>query len=427
MSQNESTPRKTFSSFIRILINVLPALILGLVLFYVVMRPPMNEFAFMLRLMSITAVFSVILTFFAYRLGWIFQIPSMRITIVLGSIISALVVFINIWIIARLMFASPHDLQLATILLIFAVGISVPVGLYLSESLINRIQVLNNAALSIADGDLKMRVPVNGKDELAQLSRSFNKMAAELESSKLEQAKIEALRKNLIAWVSHDLRTPLTSIRAMLEALSDGLIEDDQTKNRYINTSRHQIEELSKLINDLFLFSQIDAGGMKLNIQANNLSDLISDNIESFHLTANAQDIILEGCMMDDIDPVWMDIHQINRVVNNLISNAIRFTPHGGRVDVCAKRKDNAVIISVSDTGEGIAPEDLPHVFEQFYRVEQSRNRGTGGAGLGLTIVKSIVEAHGGTITVTSQVGKGTLIEVSLPQKLKTILEVFPS
>ena len=191
------------------------------------------------------------------------------------------------------MFASPHDLQLATILLIFAVGISVPVGLYLSESLITRIQVLNNAALSIADGNLQKRVPVNGKDELAQLSRSFNKMAAELESSKLEQAKIEALRKNLIAWVSHDLRTPLTSIRAMLEALSDGLVEDDETKNRYINTSRHQIEELSKLINDLFLFSQIDAGGMKLNIQANNLSDLISDNIESFHLTAAAQDIIL--------------------------------------------------------------------------------------------------------------------------------------
>ena len=314
------------------------------------------------------------------------------------------------------MFASPHDLQLATILLIFAVGISVPVGLYLSKSLITRIQVLNNAALSIADGDLQMRVPVNGKDELAQLSRSFNKMAAELESSKLEQAKIEALRKNLIAWVSHDLRTPLTSIRAMLEALSDGLVEDDETKNRYINTSRHQIEELSKLINDLFLFSQIDAGGMKLNIQANNLSDLISDSIESFHLTAAAQDIILEGCMMDDVDSVWMDIHQINRVVNNLISNAIRFTPHGGRVDVCAKRKDNAVIISVSDTGEGIAAEDLPHVFEQFYRVEQSRNRGTGGAGLGLTIVKSIVEAHGGTISANSQVGKGTTIEVRLPQ-----------
>ena len=426
MNQNESSPRKNFSSLIRILINVLPALILGLVLFYVVMRPPMNEFAVMLRLMSITAVFSVLLTFVAYRLGWIFQIPSMRITIILGSIISALVVFINIWIIARLMFASPHDLQLATILLIFAVGISVPVGLYLSESLITRIQVLNNAALSIADGDLQMRVPVNGKDELAQLSRSFNKMAAELESSKLEQAKIEALRKNLIAWVSHDLRTPLTSIRAMLEALSDGLIEDDETKNRYINTSRQQIEELSKLINDLFLFSQIDAGGMKLNIQANNLSDLISDSIESFHLTAAAQDIILEGCMMDDVDSVWMDIHQINRVVNNLISNAIRFTPHGGRVDVCAKRKDNAVIISVSDTGEGIAAEDLPHVFEQFYRVEQSRNRGTGGAGLGLTIVKSIVEAHGGTISANSQVGKGTTIEVRLPQNLKTIQEVLP-
>ncbi len=223
---------------------MLPALILGLVLFYVVMRPPMTEFTVMLQLMSITAVISVLLTFIAYRLGWILQIPSMRITLVLGSIISAIVVFINIWIIARLMFASPHDLQLATILLIFAAGIAVPVGLYLSESLITRIQTLNKAALSIADGDLKMRVPVRGKDELAQLSNSFNKMAAELEAARSEQVKIESLRKNLIAWVSHDLRTPLTSIRAMLEALSDGLIDDKETEKRYLTTSRQQIEEL---------------------------------------------------------------------------------------------------------------------------------------------------------------------------------------
>ena len=336
MNQNDIGSRRNISNFFRILLNVLPALILGLVLFYVVMRPPMAEFTVMLRLMTITAVFSVLLTYIAFRLGWVLQIPSMRITLILGSIVSAIVVFINIWIIARLMFASPHDLQLATILLIFAAGIAVPVGLYLSESLIARIQALNKAALSIADGDLKMRVPVRGKDELSQLSNSFNKMAAELEAARSEQVKIESLRKNLIAWVSHDLRTPLTSIRAMLEALSDGLIDDKETEKRYLTTSRQQIEELSKLINDLFLFSQIDAGGMKLNIQPNNLNDLISDIIEFFHQTATGQDIKLEGCVEDGVDPVWMDIHQINRVLNNLVSNAIRYTPRGGQVEVCA-------------------------------------------------------------------------------------------
>jgi signal transduction histidine kinase len=416
MNQNELGARKNISNFFRILLNVLPALIIGLVLFYVVMRPPMTEFTVMLRLMSITAVFSVLLTYIAFRLGWVLQIPSMRITLILGSVVSAIVVFINIWIIARLMFASPHDLQLATILLVFAAGIAVPVGLYLSESLITRIQDLNKAALSIADGDLKMRVPVRGKDELAQLSTSFNKMAAQLEAARLEQVKIESLRKNLIAWVSHDLRTPLTSIRAMLEALSDGLIEDQATEKRYLTTSRHQIEELSKLINDLFLFSQIDAGGMKLNILPNNLNDLISDIIESFHQTAAAQDIKLVGCVEDGVDPVWMDIHQINRVLNNLVSNAIRYTPRGGRVEVCANRVDQTIHIAVTDSGAGIAAEDLPHVFDQFYRVDQSRNRGTGGAGLGLTIAKSLVESHKGVISINSQQGVGTTIEVSLPQ-----------
>ncbi len=155
---------------------------------------------------------------------------------------------------------------------------------------------------------------------------------------------------------------------------------------------------------------------MKLNIQPNNLNDLISDIIESFHQTATGQDIKLEGCVEEGVDPVWMDIHQINRVLNNLVSNAIRFTPRGGHVEVCAFREGDIVRISVSDSGEGIAAEDIPHVFDQFYRVEQSRNRGTGGAGLGLTIAKSIVEAHDGKITIQSKEGIGTTINVSLPQ-----------
>jgi signal transduction histidine kinase len=186
---------------------------------------------------------------------------------------------------------------------------------------------------------------------------------------------------------------------------------------RYLLTAQRDVMSLSALIDDLFQMSQLDAGGFPLQSAPSSLSDLVSDTLESFSELAKQQEITLDGEVEQDVDPVLMDTQAIGRVFNNLISNALRHTPSQGRVSVWVRRASSGVDVTVSDTGEGIRPQDIPHIFERFYRgdASRSRNRITSGAGLGLAIARSIVQAHGGDIQVQSEPGKGTQFTFHLP------------
>ena len=224
------------------------------------------------------------------------------------------------------------------------------------------------------------------------------------------------MRRDLIAWVGHDLQTPLTSVRAILEALSDGVVEDPETASRYLRTAQRDVNSLSALIDDLFQMAQLDTGGFPLDRQNASLSDLVSDTLESFTEPAKQREIKLEGNVEYNVDPVNMDTQAIGRALNNLIGNALRHTPDQGRVSVWAHRTGKGIEVTVSDTGEGIREEDLPHVFESFYRGDAARSRSRGtGAGLGLAIARGIVQAHGGEIRVESKPGKGTLFTFTIP------------
>jgi signal transduction histidine kinase len=315
-----------------------------------------------------------------------------------------------------MMFASEHDLLLAVVLLVFAGGMAMVLGYFLSGTVTERIHQLKGAAEKLADGDLKTRVPVTGRDEVAILAKTFNQMAEQLQTADQKQRELESLRRDLIAWVSHDLQTPLTSIRAILEALYDGVIEDPEMVNRYLTTAQRDVRSLSSLIDDLFQMAQLDAGGFPLHKAQASLSDLISDTLESFTELAKQQEITLEGNVDADVDPVQMDTQAIGRVLNNLIGNALRHTANHGRVSVWVRRVNQRVEVTVSDTGEGIRAEDLKHIFERFYRgdASRSRNRG-GGAGLGLAIARGIVQAHEGDIQVESEIGKGTQFTFYIP------------
>jgi signal transduction histidine kinase len=325
-----------------------------------------------------------------------------------GYILSSVLTFFNVWLTARLMFASQHDLLLAIVLLIFAGGMAMVLGYFLATAITDRIRGLESASRALAAGNLSARVLPTGKDEVSTLAEAFNQMAAQLQEAAERQKELERLRSDLIAWVGHDLQTPLASIRAILEALADGVVDDPETVRRYLNTAQRDVRSLSLLIDDLFQLAQIDAGGLQLDLAPNSLSDLISDTLESFSELANRQGVSLEGGVEPALDPVSMDAPRIGRVLNNLVGNALRHTPAGGRVDVRAWRDGSRVEVSVTDTGEGIRPEDIPHVFDQFYRGEKSRSRATGGSGLGLAISRGIVHAHGGEIRVESQPGEGT-------------------
>lgn len=405
-------------SFLRFLRGPLLALVTGLGLFTILMRPPLNDFGLMLGLMSLTALISVFLAYGAYRIGWIHRFPRIQWTLTAAYAFSGLLVFFNVWIIARMMFASQHDLLLATVLLAFATGIAMSLGYFSSAALTDRILGLAQAAHEISRGRLATRIKDPGQDEMAALAHSFNEMAAQLEATEQKQRELEILRRDLIAWVSHDLRTPLTSIRAILEALADGVVEDPATVQRYLVTAQRDIRSLSTLIDDLFEMAQVDAGGLHLERSSGSIADLISDTIERFSALARQHEITLDGSVQVEVDPVNIDIQRMNRVLSNLTSNAMRHTPPGGRIHLCAMRKKNGVVVEVEDSGEGIQPEDLAHIFERFYRGEKSRSRATGGAGLGLAIARGVVEAHGGEIHVESTPGKGSRFWFTIPDSI---------
>ena len=365
--------------------------------------------------LSITALVSSLAGYGAYRLGWLTFSPTLRWTLLAGYALSSVLTFFNVWFSARMMFASEHDLLLSIVLLFFAGGMAMVLGYFLSTTVTDRIHAVKRVAEDLAKGQLETRVQVGGNDEVAALAESFNQMAVQLQAADQKKRELENMMTDLIAWVSHDLQTPLASIRAILEALSDGVVDNPEAVQRYLLTAQRDVRSLSMLIDDLFEMAQLDAGGMPLNLADSSLADLISDTLESFSELATRQSLTITGRADANVDPVRMDTMRIGRVLNNLLSNALRHTPSGGKIVVTAERTEGGVEVSISDTGEGIRAEDLPNVFDRFYRGEKSRSRSTGGSGLGLAISRGLVLAHGGDIRVESLPGSGSRFTFTLP------------
>ncbi len=372
----------------------------------------------MAQFLTATALLSVAAVYLVYRLGWLHYSPRLSWTLLGGYGFASLLTFLNVFVTARLMFASDHDLRLAAVLLIFAGGIATALGYFLSAALSEKIQWVGRAAAAIAEGRLDVRVEVVGKDELAHLGMTFNQMAARLEAAEIRHRETEQLRRNLLAWIGHDLRTPLASIQALVEALTDGYITDPNETQRYLRTIQFDASALSVLIDELFEMAEIEAGGLNLDRQPISLSDLISDTLESFAVQAEELGIGLSGSADPRVDPVMLDAGLIGRVLTNLIGNAVRHTPPGGSVAVSAQGVREGVRVDVFDSGPGIPDESLAKVFEQFYRVEPSRSRASGGgSGLGLTIAKAVVEAHDGIIRVENRAEGGARFYFVLPNQ----------
>ncbi|MCO6452996.1 MAG: HAMP domain-containing protein [Caldilineales bacterium] len=418
MNSTTLTSRTISSSrlTLRFIVGVLITLGLALLFFYWLMRPSMFEMQAMTLFLAFTAGVSVLAGYIAYRSGLLQRPPRISWTLMGGYILASLLTFLNVWMTARLMFASPHDLQLATVLLVFATGIALSLGYFVSAALNDSIAELNRGAQAISRGDLETRVPEAGNNEMAELAQTFNDMAAQLQAADRERRDLENMRRNLVAWAGHDLRTPLASIQAMTEALADGVVDDPDTIQRYLGTMRHDVQALSNLIDDLFDLAQFAAGGLQLDRHPFAAADLISDAVERFSEAATRQEIRLGGVAQPGMALIDIDAQKMERVLANLVDNAIRHTLAGGSVRVQAQQEGEDVRFVVEDTGEGISEADLPHVFDQFYRGEKSRSRATGGSGLGLAIAKAIVEAHDGTIVVENRSEGGARFTFTLPR-----------
>ena len=293
---------------------------------------------------------------------------------------------------------------------IFSTGISLVAALIVSlilARLIGRpLEALTRAVRRMGAGDLEQRVPEDGSAETVELARSFNAMAAGLAAS-------QRLRQQMVADVAHELRTPLANIRGYLEAIEDGVVEADEATLR---TLREEAAHLNRLIDDLQELAQAEAGNLRLDRGPMAPDELIGRATGAVRARATDRGITLTTTAAPDLPAVEVDPQRITQVLHNLLTNALTHTPAGGEVAVEARRADDGLIaISVADTGSGIAPEDLPHIFERFYRADSSRSRATGGSGLGLTITRRIVEAHGGTIDVASELGRGSTFTFTLP------------
>jgi signal transduction histidine kinase len=286
-----------------------------------------------------------------------------------------------------------------------AIGIALLLTFILSRRMMSPIGVLAGAARRLGRGDLSQRVRIQGEGEIASLAQAFNSMAGDLEYA-------EQLRRNMVADVAHELRTPLSNIQGYLEAIRDGMVEPDAAAIRSLD---EETALLSRLVNELQELSLAEAGELKLVYQAEEIAGLVRQAATSWQPQLTAEGISLSLEVPDDLPAVNIDWQRVNEVLHNILENAVVHTRKGGTIKIAASQKDKWVEVSVSDTGEGIPAEDLPHIFDRFYRVDKSRARATGGSGLGLTIAKRLIEAHGGTIVVQSKLREGSRFSFTLP------------
>jgi signal transduction histidine kinase len=291
---------------------------------------------------------------------------------------------------------------------LLAIGIALLLTFLLSRRILAPVKALTGAARQFGKGDFSHRVEYKGKGELGELASSFNSMADDLESN-------ERLRRNMVADVAHELRTPLSNLKGYLEAISDGVVKPDEATIKSLN---EEASSLSRLVEDLQELSLSDAGKLRMIVQPDDISRLIKETITVFQTKAAAKSLTISADLPAALPLVNIDSHRIRQVLYNLLDNAVAHSGKEGRITVTARQQNDKVYISVADIGEGIPAEDLPMIFERFYRVDKSRARATGGSGLGLTIAKRLVEAHGGTIEVKSKPGQGSTFTFSLPVQM---------
>jgi signal transduction histidine kinase len=325
-----------------------------------------------------------------------------RLTIAFGA--GLLVAVANVLTTSALMFLSPHDLSLLFLLLAFSAVISLTFAVTIAGSLTEDLEVLAGTVARLARGELGARVRPLGHDEVARLGEAFDDMAQRLEAAFERQRTLEAGRRDLIAAVSHDLRTPLATTQAMVEALTDGVVSEPSEVRRYLDLMRREIQHLSRLIDDLFELSQIESGTLELALGKVDMYALASEALAAYEAQAHERGVTLECRVPAALPHVLADGARLQRVLRNLVDNALRFTPSGGQIEVVAQLVDATVVLGVSDTGPGINPTERERIFERFYRGERSRSRGeepperAAGAGLGLAIARGLVEAHRGRI-----------------------------
>ncbi|WP_176585401.1 sensor histidine kinase [Priestia megaterium] len=307
----------------------------------------------------------------------------------------------------------PFLIFLLLILVIVIIGF---LNYLVSRSIIKPIRELKEAAEKIKQGDLHFEISANSRDEIGELTQAFEEMRQKLKSSVELQIQYEDNRKQLLSSISHDLRTPITSIVGYVEGIQDGVANTPDKLSKYLLTISTKAKDMNALIDELFLFSKLDLQEIPFVFKKLNISAFMESYVQElqFEMSEHDIDVLFSN---DSLTTLYAkaDAEQLRRVLINLTTNSIKFMDkERRRIDIVLSATESELIIEVKDNGAGISPEALAHIFDRFYRAEQSRNSNTGGSGLGLAIAKQIVERHGGDIWALSKLGEGTSIFFSL-------------
>ncbi len=334
------------------------------------------------------------------------RLGSLRRQFGLGVTVAVSMVIVAAVALALLMFVSAEDAALIIVSIAFAGLVAIRAAQLLAGGVLGDVEEIRDGLVAFAGGERAVRIETGGNDELAELAAQTNSALARL-------AATERARRNLVAAVSHDLRTPLTSLRLLAEAVDDGLV-DDATRARYLASMSTHIEALGMLIDDLFELSRLEAGEIEWSMERIRLDELVRQTVAAMRVQADAAGIRVVAEVPPGLGAARANPERLQRVLFNLIQNAIRHTPADGSVTVRAEPAQAEIEIEVADTGAGLAAGERERIFEPFYRGDD-RARPGDGAGLGLSISRAIVEAHGGRIWVAGN-GGGTRVCFTLPR-----------
>jgi signal transduction histidine kinase len=337
---------------------------------------------------------------------------SLMFTVVVAA--SVLASMAGVGVIAYRMMATPGDRNVMLTLIPIGALAGFAVALVVARRLIKASRAISEAVQGVGESGVYIPPQRTLPAELAELSEALTVAYDRLAQARTRERALEASRRELVAWVSHDLRTPLAGLRAMAEALEDQVVTDPREVSQYHTQIRREVDRLTLMIDDLFELSRIHAGALRLSRRMVGLEDLVAEVVASAEPVARSKGVRLTGAAVRGM-PVFIDTAEMGRALRNLVTNAIRHTPSDGVVDVLAEMQGGMACVSVSDACGGIPPEDLPRVFDVAFRGESARTPGPQeGAGLGLSIARGIVEAHSGQIAVRNA-GPGCQFLVRLP------------
>ncbi|MDQ0901836.1 cell wall metabolism sensor histidine kinase WalK [Paenibacillus sp. V4I7] len=331
---------------------------------------------------------------------------KLRVYLLIASGVSTSIILLSLFICYQYMLLRWKDVILLTTVTLGAAGVSMLIHYFMTRPLEKAIHAITEETTRISEGQFEGQVPQIGPAEFQRLADQFNRMTGKLNESFQKLRTAEASRKELVANVSHDLRTPMASIQAFVEALQDDVIQDKETFARYLQTIRLETGRLNGLIQELFKLSQLDAGGTEFVPERYHVDHLLLDGLQSLAFQLEDKQLQVDVDLPDRLPQVAIMPQEMKRVLSNILDNAIRHSPVGGTIEIKVEQiSEQYVQLYIQDHGQGIDEEDRSKVFDRFYRADPSRTRASGGAGLGLAIAKSIVHLHGGTIGVDSHVG----------------------